>query len=58
MEYQLTSKEHANYTGLSLLFIKAVPKVPLIGLILLPVCPFCSSVPQKQLKTAVFKSSL
>jgi hypothetical protein len=36
MEYQLNSTQHANYMGLSPLFIK----VPLIKLILQPFCPF------------------
>lgn len=41
MQYQLSSRKHANYTGLSLLFIKVVPEVPLIGFVALPICPKC-----------------
>lgn len=41
MQYQLSSRKHVNYTGLSLLFIKVVSKVLLIGFVMLPICPEC-----------------
>lgn len=42
MEYQRSSRKHVNYTALSLLFVNVVPQVPLIGLVVFPVYPFCS----------------